>query len=244
MKSHPAHDLLLGLAFDLLSPEEQVEVREHVSECPECSATLRDLVAQEERLTRTQERRVREPFLWTEAVYSASTPIVVMGLSVIVSALVSVPGDGVLSLPMLIGALLVTAWLHALVSRTERQWREVEDRDWRSSLDGDAAARAHFVQGLRLSVVESLRASQRKIRTVLVVVLLMTVLGMAVVLWAGTAEPELTSSMLGPNRPLLPGALALGVLLGGALWSSWRLTRLARRISRQLEAACLEHRSV
>lgn len=227
MKHHPNNEKLMGFEYGLLSAEEADEVRQHLGACRSCSDSLVELVEMERHLVQENGGDEESGWFGVERLYSVGTPIAVMGLCVLLSAFLGLPDNGLLSLPLLIGALLVTIWLHALVSRSESRWREVSESD----LSGAGAA---FVNGLRISAAESLKTAQTRLRTVLVTALLLTALGMVFLAWATASEPELTSSVLQAKPDLIPGAIGLGLLLGGSLWSSWRLTRLARDIADRL----------
>jgi hypothetical protein len=234
--SHPHHEALLRYAYELLDEAQMAAIREHLAGCAPCARSLRQTASFEDELPSpeapppsTLPAVIR---LWR----SVAAPLLLMLLTVTLATLLDGESMAATITALAIGGLTVVVWLHAMVSRAERAWRELTSGD-RDALNLDDHQETLLMTGAILSWNESLRRSRRQITLVVVTAALLAVCSAATLSALSLAFPHQTTAALSQRADLLPGALTVGALLAGGLWANLRLLRLARRAGRWVTAA-------
>ena len=240
MSEHLVHDDLLGYHLSLLEDEEREAADRHLAGCDRCRRALVEVGEMMGTIEDELPREVpsgREPVPWlrrlTESIFA---PTFVMACAVVMSAVQDRSASIGAMVPLVIGAALVVLWLHGVVSRAASGWRSVGERDWRVLVMAGDEEALRRVEGVRLAALWSLARARRQVAQVLLLSGAMFIVSGAVTLLAGLWAPEVATQVASGRPLVLPGALALGVLLGGAVWASVRLARLGREVAKLMKA--------
>jgi anti-sigma factor RsiW len=120
MSSHPGREDLLGFHLGLLAHAERSGIEAHLEGCSECRAALdevgemMDVVDQKIPVDGAEEI---EPLPLVQRLSrSVVTPALVMGVSIVLSAMTDVAWMLGSVVPLLAGAGVVVWWLHGVVS--------------------------------------------------------------------------------------------------------------------------------
>jgi len=242
MNGHPSHDDLLGHAYELLDEADTARVGSHLDECAACRAEVERIARDERRLVErvapeeTVPAAPRRAPLWQ----SPLTPIGIVAICVIITALPIEPLHRLALAPLVLGAAAVVLWLHALLSRAEAEWRRVGGGRLERELPPEPAERIVFVEGLRLAVSETLRGLARRLNTVLGFSIAAGFVGVAVVAAGKMIAPEIAAEVTAEWPDLLAAALVFALLLSGSLIAVLRLRRLGKRFIETLESLTRE----
>lgn len=235
MSSHPTREDLLGFHLELLGDEEGREVEKHLEGCSDCRASLgevKDMMDSVDQKLPVVESRELDPLPMAQRLsHSVATPAVVMAVSLLLSAVTDWTWMFGSVLPLIVGAGVVVWWLNGVVTRAETSWSAVGDVDWRSAILTGDEEQLRLFDGVKLSVIRSLSKARSHVAQVLTISGAVFIVSGAVTLFAGLWAPEVATQVASGRPMIVPGGLAVGVLLGGVVWASFRLARLGRSVA-------------
>ena len=241
MTGHPNHDDLLGHAYDLLDAEGAARIGTHLAGCAACRDRVERIARDEQLLVeRVAPPEPAPPARRSPLWQSPLTPIGIIAVCVVCSALPIEPLHRLALAPLVLGAAAVVLWLHALLARAEADWRRAGGRRLERELPADLEQRVLFVDGLRIAVSETLRGLSRRLNAVLGFSLAAGFAGVFVVAAGRMLAPEIAAEVTEDWPNLIAFALVFALLLSGSLLAVLRLRRLGRRFLETLDALTRE----